>query len=355
MAATDGTAADRLSWLEQLQAAPHRFTLFAALRLLEQCHASRPRLGDSRRCTDDAVRLGQAPTLSFAPSDVSAFSPGEAAPARLEQYSFGLFGPNGALPRHLTEFAYERRHQREDDTFIDFLNAFQHRLVSLFYRAWASADPATSFDRPESDRFTQYLGALIGLAPATARDRDATPDRAKFSRASHLCRQVRSAEGLEMVLADYFGLPVMLEQFVGAWLDIPAELYCRLGGDPDSALLARSATLGASSWQCQHKFEIVLGPLTIGTFTDFLPGARGLRELHALVRLYTNDEWSWQLRLLLRDTDVPGIRLGRVGQLAWTTWLGGRDTTASNVVIQEPAAQHALVRAGSTTTTTTED
>ncbi|MGH8260657.1 MAG: type VI secretion system baseplate subunit TssG, partial [Steroidobacteraceae bacterium] len=62
-----------------------------------------------------------------------------------------------------------------------------------------------------------------------------------------------------------------------------------------------------------------------------------LDELYALVRLYTNDEWTWQLRLLLRDVEVPGIRLGSAGQLGWTTWLGGRGQTADDVLIQEPA------------------
>src|SRR6185437_1127492 len=126
-------AAGRMAALERLSEAPHRFTLFAALRLLEQCFPDHPRLGESRKASDDPVRLGQAPTLSFAPSDVTGFDgpPGD-GPARLEQYSFGIFGPNGALPVHLTEYAYERGRQREDATFTDFVNLFQHRLTSLF-------------------------------------------------------------------------------------------------------------------------------------------------------------------------------------------------------------------------------
>lgn len=345
MAGASGQPPDRLTALERLATEPHRFTLFAALRLLEQTFGTHPRLGEARRAADDAVRLGQAPHLSFAPSDVCTFERLEdegasvaAERIQLEQYSFGMFGPNGVLPRHLTEYAYEWRRQREDATFVDFVNVFQHRLISLFYRAWAESDPATCFDRPDSDRFALYIGALIGLSPRSARARDAAPDYAKLSRAGHFGSQVRSAEGLEVILADYFGLAVELRPFVGAWMEVPEDFYCRLGGDPEAAGLGSTATLGAASWQCQHKFELVLGPLTLDTFRNFLPGARGLRELHALVRLYTNDEWSWQLRLLLRDVEVPGVRLGTTGQIGWTTWLGGRQTTADDVVIQEPLA-----------------
>ena len=357
MAGTGGQASDRLraggpeaasapaaepgrAALEQLRAEPHRFTLFAALRLLEQCFPAAPRLGESRKAADDPVRLGQTPTLSFAPSDVSGFhDSADGERPTLEQYSFGVFGPNGSLPVHLTEYAYERGRQREDATFTDFVNLFQHRLTSLFYRAWADAEPAASCDRPESDRFLQYVGALLGLGTASARSRDAVPDRAKLSRAAHFGPQPRSADGLENILTDYFGLAVEVRQFVGEWMDVPHELCCRIGRDPSSASLGMTAALGAMSWQCQHKFEIVIGPLALGSFADFLPGSRGLAELAALVRLYTNDEWSWQLRLLLRDVEVPGVRLGSAGRMGWTTWLGGRGQLADDVVIQEPTSQ----------------
>lgn len=324
--------------LAQLEDNPRRFSLFAALRVLEQAFPDRPRLGESRKASDDAVRLGHAPHLTFAPSDVTSFDRAAERGARLEQNSFGVFGPNGALPLHLSEHAYERRRQQDDPTFIDFLNVFQHRLIALFYRAWANSDPATSFDRPRSDRFVMYLGALLGLAPPEARERDAVADYAKLNHAGAFTQQTRSAEGLEVVLENYFGLTVRVNQFVGAWLNIPDELRCRLAGVKDFATLGQGATLGAATWQCQHKFEVVLGPLTLATLKNFLPGTRGLTELHALVRLYTSDEWTWQLRLLLRDREIPGIRVGKSGQLGWTTWLGKRHNTADDVVIQEDRA-----------------
>ncbi len=341
MAGANGSPSDRLNALEPLAREPERFTLFAALRLIEQAFSAHPRLGEARKAADEPVRLGQGPTLAFAPSDVCGFETAEGGAAQLEQYSFGVFGPNGPLPLHLTEQAYEWRRQREDSTFVDFVNAFQHRLTALFYRAWANADPATSLDRPASDRFAMYVGALLGLAPGSARERDAVPDYAKLNRASHFVRQVRSAEGLEQILADYFQLPVRVQQFVGDWMEVPPELCCRLGGGGELAGLGSTATLGSSSWQCQHKFEIVLGPLSRPVFNEFLPGSRAVQELFALIRLYTNDEWTWQLRLLLRDVEVPGIRLGGEARVGWTTWLGGRRTTADDVVLQEPTLRPA--------------
>lgn len=352
MAGANGTSPDRVTLLEPLVAEPERFTLFAALRLLEQVFASHPRFGEARKAADEPVRLGQGPTLAFAPTDVTSFDTGGDGLPSLEQYSFGVFGPNGALPQHLTEQAFEWRHHREDSTLVDFLNTFQHRLIALFYRAWANADPATNLDRPASDRFATYVGALLGLGTESARDRDAVRDYAKLQRVGLFAPQVRSAEGLQQILADYFDLPVTVHQFVGDWMQVPESGYCRLGSDPSVAALGRTATLGASSWQCQHKFEIALGPLTRATFNAFLPGSAGVKELYSIVRLYTNDEWTWQLRLLLADVEVPGVWLGGQARAGWTTWLGGRRTTVDDVVLQEPMLRLSCARTAAPRTQT---
>jgi len=334
VAGASGQPQDLVSAVAALEAHPTRFTLFAALRALEAAHAQLPRLAESRKASDDPVRLAQPPHLFFAPCDVSAFETEGRDKPRLQQYSFGMLGPNGALPLHLTEYAHERENQHDDPTLTDLINTFQHRLISLFYRAWANAEPVSNFDRPANDRFTTYLGALIGMAPQSLRGRESLIDYAKLSRCGQFAPQSRSAEGLECILSDYFELPMSIKSFVGAWLNIPKESFCRLGVNPDCATLGAGATLGKASWQCQHKFEIIVGPLTLTQFSNLLPGSRALRELRALVRFYTNDEWSWQLRLLLKDVEVPGVTLGKQGKLSWTTWLGGRPQTADDVVLQ---------------------
>jgi type VI secretion system protein ImpH len=189
--------------------------------------------------------------------------------------------------------------------------------------------------------FRLYAGALIGIAPDAARGRDCVLDYAKLVRAGLFGAQSRSAESLERIIADYFELAVEVVEFVGGWLDIPVAERCRLGGPPEHATLGAGTTLGAATWQCQSSFEIVLGPLRIADFVNFLPGARGLNQLKALVRLYTNEEWSWRARLLLEPGDIPPMRLGESGWLGWATWLGGRTGVARDAVIEgsQPVAR----------------
>jgi type VI secretion system protein ImpH len=320
--------------LMQLRDEPHRFSLFAAMRLLERAYVDRPRFGESRRASEDPVRLAQPPFLTFVPTEIVGLQSHEEGLPRLEQYAFGLFGPNGPLPLHFTEVAYERQRQLNDPTFSDFVNFIQHRLISLFYRAWAESDPATCRDRPDSDRFELYLGSLLGLGFEASADRDPVLDQAKLGRAAQFGSQTRSAEGLQDVLASYFELPIEVHSFAPSWLEIPPNCYTRLGHDSENARLGMGTTLGSASWQSQHQFEIVLGPLALVTFEQFLPGTKGLREFAALVRLYTNDEWSWLLRLRLAAQEVPALRVGLGARVGWTSWLGGRSDVAEDVTIR---------------------
>jgi type VI secretion system protein ImpH len=319
--------------LEDLHERPEEYSLFGALRRIEQAHPDRPRLGESRKAADDPVRIVQRPHLYFAPAEVVALRTEDTPVPVLEQHGFGVFGPNGALPLHITELAYAREFQADDPTFGAFINAFQHRFASLFFRAWADSDPCTSFDRAGVDQFRLYVGALIGIGARAARERDCVLDYAKLVRAGLFAPQTRSAESLRLIIADYFELPVELVPFVGAWLEIAAAERCRLGGPRENATLGCGTILGASTWQCQSNFEIVLGPLRIADFVNFLPGARGLNQLKALVRLFTNEEWSWQVRLALEPADIPPIKLGESGWLGWATWLGPRSEVARDAVI----------------------
>ena len=95
-------ATRRAALLRRLEAQPHRFDLFAALRRLEALHPDKPRLGEAARPADEPIRFAQEASLAFPPAALAAFVGGVAAP-RLVQRVFGFMGPNGPLPTHLTE------------------------------------------------------------------------------------------------------------------------------------------------------------------------------------------------------------------------------------------------------------
>lgn len=170
-----------MSLEQSLREKPWKFDFFQAVRRLECADSRKPRVGKALKATEEPVRLAQEPSLAFAPSTVAAFKSADAqSPARLSVFFLGLFGPHGPLPLHLTEYARDRIRNRGDATFSRFVDIFHHRMLSLFYRAWANAQPAVQFDRPDEDRYATYIGALFGLGMDSFRNRDAFPDLAKL-------------------------------------------------------------------------------------------------------------------------------------------------------------------------------
>jgi type VI secretion system protein ImpH len=320
----DRVAPDALELFRRLAAAPETFGFFQALRRVESTHRDRPRLGTTHRSAQEPVRLAQEPSLAFAPATLAALEPAVGSrPPRLVSRFLGLFGPNGPLPLHLTEYARDRQRNFRDPTFVRFADVFHHRMLSLFYRAWAAPQPAVNYDRPEGDRFALYIGALVGMGMPLLRRRDAMPDLAKLHFAGRLACQTRHPEGLQALLSAFFRMPVAITEFVGEWMHLPSETYSLLSS-PETCSLGVSATVGARVWGCHQKFRVIAGPMSFADYRRLLPGGRSLVRLVAIVRNYVGDALGWDVHLVLKGEEIPQLLLGRQGQLGWTTWLGTR-------------------------------
>lgn len=326
MAGEDRHQADAVELLEAIRSEPWRFGFYPAVRRINCVFSDMAVTGKAARLAQDPVRFGQTAHTEFVPatlSEVELIGP-EARP-KISQYFFGLFGPNGPLPLHITEYARQRKRTGHDDTFAAFADMFHHRMISLFYRAWSQAQPAVQADRPEQDRFSFYLAALSGLGMNAFRDADEMPLRDKLYFSGHLASTPRHAEGLASLLTDYFKVPVRIVEFVAHWLQIPEKDRLRLGQGRDRGLgkLGESTVLGSRVWQRQDKFQVFLGPLTMSEYESFLPGSEAFRKLTAAVRNYLGLELLWEIRLLLKSPERPAARLGRQGQLGWTSWVSG--------------------------------
>lgn len=335
-------APDPLRRLRGLVAEPRKYHLFQALRIIEAAHAEHPRLGLSIRPAQDPVRIGQQAELAFPPVTITEFTPRDPAtgrPGRLRQLFFGLFGPMGPLPVHITEYARDRERNARDRTLTAFADLFHHRLASLLYRAWASGEPAPSFDRPDDDPFAQNVAAVAGLRGAAFRDRDAMPDLAKLHFAGRLADASRSEEGLLAIVSAFFRAPCSIESFVGSWLELDPSDRWVLGGP---ARLGRSASIGTRVWSRQAKFRFRIGPLPLAEYERLLPGGDSLRRLVAIVRNYLGDALDWEVNLVLAKGEAPPLRLGTTGKLGWTTWIGrAASTREADDLHLHPAAARA--------------
>jgi type VI secretion system protein ImpH len=335
MEAEDRHAIDRLSLLRDIAANPGAYGFYHVVRLIECAHPELPRIGASRRLREDPVRFAQEIALDFAASTVGSMELPPGQKPRLLLRFTGLTGPNGPMPLHLTEFARDRLRNHGDRTLIRFFDTFHHRVFSMFYRAWADAQPTVSLDRPGDDPVGNRLAAFGGYGGPKLRHRDDVPDAAKLAHIGLLGNSVRNADGLARIVSNYFRVPARVEQWHPHWMKLPPDSLTRLGAGQPNACLGVSAVVGAKVWDCQSRFRIVLGPLGLGSYERFLPGKPGLKALKTWVLNYIGHELSCELQLLLKRPDVPSIRLGRAGQLGWTSWLGSRPPTGPSDAADE--------------------
>ena len=293
----------------------------AAVRLLECAAPDKPRVGYASRLRDEPVRLSQHVSLAFLGQELETLEEGSRAhPYRLYCNFLGLLGSNGPMPVHYTEHALQRAAHHNDPTFRDFIDLFNHRMLSLFYRAIAEADPAINLDRGQNSRYSDYVAAVGGNLSVMGNERDSLPDGARFNFAGWLGARTRSPSGMQALVSSYFGLACEIKEFVGDWLPIPQEERLRLGSQQSNCELGISTYAGGKVWSISHKFRIKIGPMTWDEYTVFTPGGKRNSELRDLVKSYYGDEFDWDLELELREGEARRLSLDKTQQLGFG-WL----------------------------------
>ncbi|MDR1498544.1 MAG: type VI secretion system baseplate subunit TssG [Puniceicoccales bacterium] len=321
---------------------------FRAVRLIDAEHPDLPRTGTASLPEQESIRFGQIPDLAFPLSALHSLEPEtETSPPRLNLNFFGLLGPNGPLPLHLTEYIHDRLHNKRDSTIVAFLNIFHHRFASFFYRAWMINQLTLDLDRPSEQVYSFFIGSLLGTAAdgvtpfGAADNNDLLPLNAKLFFSGRLSAQTRSVEGLETILNEFFEMPARLETNVGRWLPLPPENRLRLRGTRDGAArLGNTALIGSKTWDTQISFRIHLGPLDFSDYMRMLPDGDSFRRLREWIHCYAGVEYLWDVRLILKKTQVPRTQLGAGcgSRLGWTTWLYSMEPAndVSDLVIEPP-------------------
>ena len=337
----------------------YRFNFFQAVRLLENWHDTKSPVGRDANPQEEVVRFGALASNDFPPSQIYDVQQQEDPedPSQMTVAFFGLTGPQGALPRHYTDMLLERL-AKKDRALLDFLDLFNHRLLSLFYRSWekyqfwinsertlrrerlagaAGPEHLRGFvvdERSQLDPIGHILLSLSGMAAPASRyvlpERDHLEPRTQISDqtwrfyAGLLAQRHRPAVSLEAMLADHFGWRVRIQSLCGRWLLLEAADRTRLvrGGNTK---LGVETVAGQKVWEVQGKFRIVLGPLSYPEFCALLPIGDAHQPLVQMTRMFAGIHLDFDLQLKLRPEEVPALKCGdRAGigaRLGWNTWL----------------------------------
>jgi type VI secretion system protein ImpH len=334
MATEGGTGNSAVAQSEiesRLRDEPCAFGFFQAMRLLEKLLPDRRPVGGFGNPSSEVVRMAARPSLSFPASEIQSLRWVSDQAPLLEVNFLGMTGIQGPLPQWYTALVLERL-SAGDASLRDFLDIFNHRCLSLFYSAWQKYRFGVAYERGDRDKFFMNLLALLGLGTPGLTGQQGVLDEALIFYSGLLAQHQRSSGALVQLLSDYFEVPIEVEQFIGAWYRLsPDNQCCMEDGECLSQKLGNGAVLGDETWDQQSRVRIKVGPLTLAQYQEFLPTGSAFKQLQALTRFYSNDEFDYEIQLILEREQVPRCNLGPedddAPQLGWVSWVKSEQMT----------------------------
>lgn len=311
-----GFRTDLNAWYQQ--ETPWDSGFISLMRAIAARNPGLPPHGTALLPGQEPFRLGQVSSMLFPPREIASLRE-EGHLLKIALFSIGVWGPNSVLPLHLSELAYFHA-SRQEEALSDFTDIFHHRALALFYRAWFLCQDTATLDNPEDELFSFYVGCLTGFDPAEMAP-EPLPIHARLASSPHLIREARNPEGLLDSLRHYFSLPIRMQEFTLQWITLSPEDQTRLGNTKSALRLGDGAILGSNVPDRQHKFQLILGPLTLAQYLSFTPWGEDMPVLREWVRSFIGVEYSWDVQLLLAADEVPLAELNGEHQLGYATWL----------------------------------
>ena len=337
VAGEDGNAAADLTadLVARAAEAPAEAEVFQLVRLIteagRQAGEGRARIGGEARPVYEPLRFRAAAGQGFPSAELTDATLEDDGKAGLTVAFMGLTGPSGVLPDHYSDLVVQRRRSR-DPAFADFLDLFNHRALSLFYRAWAKPRLPVRFQeaqQPLGDPFSRALAAVIGLGLDAQRPRAALGEGGLLGLAGSLGRRVRTPGAVRRLVAAFLDMPVEVREFYGRWIDIAPADRTRLAaprpGERSFSGLGVDAVAGSQVFDVQSRFRVRLGPMGLAEFQAFFRPDGPRRLLEQVVREAVGPAIDFDLQLVLRHEETPALRLDDAqapGLLGQTTWLG---------------------------------
>lgn len=313
-----------------LEKDPYSVQFFQAVRLIERLYPERKPVGLFVSPSTETVQFSSVPTLAFPASEIQDLQTNKDGQLQMSVNFMGLSAAVGVLPHAYTEYLLERA-RAKDHAPAEFFDVFNHRMISLFYRAWQKYRFYIAFERTgtNDDVISSRLLDLVGLGTQALTRRMDIDDQACLYYAGLLSQRRPTAQGLKQLLEDYFDVPVSTEQFTGTWRRLPEGNRTFLADSyAFCERLGMGTIVGDEVFDQHGAVTICLGPLSFERYREFLPGARASVELRSWLRLYANREFDFVIRLILERSEVPRMKLGEEGieasRLGLVSWIRNR-------------------------------
>ena len=327
-----------------LSAAP-QMNVFQLLRLLELQTPDKPGFGTQDTPEHEPVRFQPRARVGFPGSEVAgvAFDEEDEVALPLVQTTFlGLYGVDAAMPPHLIDDIVLRKEGHEKVTA--FLDIFNHRIVTLLYRAWLKYHYPVNFRPGGTDEISKYLLSLAGLGIGDPAGKSGLAPSRLLALVGLFMQRTRPAEGLEGVVTHLLdGAKVTVREFYPQWTPagqqqgLTAGRRARRANGPPLSGLGDGHVLGSRVLDRSQAILVTIRPLDNTQAHALLPGEVFHEDLMRLVGLYLGNRSDAILRMEIPATAAPALALtggaAPAGvhrpRLAWTALL----TPAANQTV----------------------
>lgn len=298
--------------IDKLLDEPSSFDFYQAVHTIQkkliQKGSHHHKVGNDSLPRNELIRFKSAQNLGFSGESIEKIEKRIDEETDSEFYDFyisfmGLTGPSGVLPQHYSELVLQRI-KHKDTGMRDFFDLFNHRLISLFYRAWEKYRFSVNYLNSDMDQFSQTLHHLIG---------GNSQEQLYFS--GFYNQKVRNAEGLTSILRELTGCEVMINQLVGKWQKLSHSEQTRLASrmEPEGqyARLGHDASCGSKVWDINSSIEIILKPQSTDSIEDLMPKGKYLALVKQTIRSYLGSAIEFSLRLETQLGKIPNAQLSQ--------------------------------------------
>lgn len=173
-----------------------RINFYRFCQLLEQSQQKAP-LGSTDNPAADAVRFRPHPGMGFPVSELKNVErdvDNPDAPPTVRTTFLGLYGVDSPLPTAYLDYITQRHDGH--DAVMAFLDIFNHRFITQYYRIWRKYNYPASFEAGAVDDISRCLLGLIGLGIPGSENHIATPVSRFLALLSVMRLPTRTAEGV---------------------------------------------------------------------------------------------------------------------------------------------------------------
>jgi len=291
-------------------------------QLLEHVLVDQPPLGSTAHPGDDGVRFRPDPGMGFPASELKAIEFDDACPDRpitVRTRLLGLYGVDSPLPTaYLDDIAQRREGHEAIEAFLDIFN---HRVFTQFYRIWRKYSYPATFEAGGRDATSQCLLGLIGLGVPGTSERIATPMSRFLALLSVMRLPTRNAEGIaalvkllapstQAYVTGHWPQRVVLQRLASLAIDSPVSL-------------SQGTPLGAVGLDANSQLRLLLHTDDPDEAREWLPGGRLQLDLLVLLEVYLGWRCTAKLQLSIPLHLLPAPVLGRTQvRLGMTAVLG---------------------------------